>query len=188
MTFKQFDKLCLLSGGKTCYFGPAPEASSYFATIGHGIPAEINPAEFYLDLINTDLDKNGEIHRRTKQVCDSWDNSEVKTTLVESMLKAQKEPSTTDLAQYKITKPNALMVPMTLLHRSWIKAYRDVIAYGIRFAMYLGLAILMGTVFLRFKSEQQYIQPYINAIFFGGAFMSFMAGKSYLTFSFLKRI
>lgn len=41
--------------------------------------------------------------------------------------------------------------------------------------MYLGLAILMGTVFLRFKAEQQYIQPYINAIFFGGAFMSFMA-------------
>lgn len=48
-------------------------------------------------------------------------------------------------------------------------------AYGIRVAMYLGLAILMGTVFLRFKTEQSYIQPLINAIFFGGAFMSFMA-------------
>jgi ABC-type multidrug transport system permease subunit len=48
-------------------------------------------------------------------------------------------------------------------------------AYGIRIAMYLGLAILMGTVFLRLKTEQAYIQPLINAIFFGGAFMSFMA-------------
>lgn len=48
-------------------------------------------------------------------------------------------------------------------------------AYGIRIAMYLGLAILMGTVFLQFKAEQEYVQPYINAIFFGGAFMSFMA-------------
>lgn len=40
--------------------------------------------------------------------------------------------------------------------------------------MYLGLAILMGTVFLRLKSSQEYIQPFINAIFFGGAFLSFM--------------
>lgn len=75
----------------------------------------------------------------------------------------------------KSEKPPAWKTPLVLLHRSWIKSYRDVIAYGIRIAMYLGLAILMGTVFLRFKTEQQYIQPYINAIFFGGAFMSFMA-------------
>ena len=27
-TFQQFDKLCLLSGGKTCYFGPITEAAS----------------------------------------------------------------------------------------------------------------------------------------------------------------
>ncbi|KKK16562.1 hypothetical protein AOCH_007605, partial [Aspergillus ochraceoroseus] len=38
-----------------------------------------------------------------------------------------------------------------------------------------GLAIMMGTVWLRLKTEQEYIQPFINAIFFGSAFMSFMA-------------
>ena len=34
---------------------------------------------------------------------------------------------------------------------------------------------MMGTVWLRLGSNQDYIQPYINAIFFGSAFMSFMA-------------
>lgn len=62
-----------------------------------------------------------------------------------------------------------------LLHRSWIKAYRDIVAYWIRIIMYLGLAILMGTVFLRLKRTQNDIQPYINALFFSSAFMSFMA-------------
>lgn len=33
----------------------------------------------------------------------------------------------------------------------------------------------MGTVWLRLKGKQDHIQPYINAIFFSGAFMSFMA-------------
>ncbi len=34
---------------------------------------------------------------------------------------------------------------------------------------------MMGTIWLRLSNHQSSIQPYINAIFFGGAFMSFMA-------------
>ncbi|OQE87112.1 hypothetical protein PENNAL_c0020G08179 [Penicillium nalgiovense] len=56
-----------------------------------------------------------------------------------------------------------------------IDRFRDVVAYGIRIAMYLGLAIIMGTVWLRLHTSQEYIQPFVNAIFFGGSFMSFMA-------------
>jgi ABC-type multidrug transport system permease subunit len=62
-----------------------------------------------------------------------------------------------------------------LIHRSFIKSYRDIIAYGIRVAMYMGLAVMMGTVWLRLNPDQGNIQSFINAIFFGGAFMSFMA-------------
>jgi ABC-type multidrug transport system permease subunit len=41
--------------------------------------------------------------------------------------------------------------------------------------MYMGLAIMMGTVWLRLAPIQSNIQNFTNAIFFGGAFMSFMA-------------
>jgi ABC-type multidrug transport system permease subunit len=64
---------------------------------------------------------------------------------------------------------------LTLIHRNLIKSYRDIIAYTIRLAMYVCLGILMGTVWLRLSPDQKNIQPIINAIFFGGAFMSFMA-------------
>ncbi|OAQ95807.1 hypothetical protein LLEC1_01684 [Akanthomyces lecanii] len=172
-TFRQFDHLCLLSGGRTCYYGPVSDASSYFSTIGYLIPPETNAAEFYLDLINTDLDKDGEIHARTNRICESWAASAQRANLDTEVSKSrQLQQAASD---FKSEKPAAWMTPVVLLQRSFIKSYRDVIAYGIRIAMYLGLAILMGTVFLRFKTEQQYIQPYINAIFFGGAFMSFMA-------------
>ncbi|OAA35627.1 ABC transporter [Beauveria brongniartii RCEF 3172] len=172
-TFRQFDKLCLLSGGKTCYYGPVSDACSYFNTIGYSIPPETNAAEFYLDLINTDLDKDGEICARTDKICEAWAASRQRVDLDTSVSKARQLQQVSPLL--KSEKPAAWMTPLVLLQRSWIKSYRDVIAYGIRIAMYLGLAILMGTVFLRLKTEQQYIQPYINAIFFGGAFMSFMA-------------
>ncbi|KAF7189210.1 ABC transporter G family member 15 [Pseudocercospora fuligena] len=173
-TFKLFDELCLLSGGKTCYFGDLTSAPAYFDAIDLPMPAETNPAEFYLDLINTDLAKEGDsIFQRINRITSAWTNhpehSLLKTEIESS------DPSGKPLSSIKSDTANPLTIPLVLLHRSWIKAYRDVVAYGIRIVMYLGLAILMGTVFLRFGSNQKYIQPYTNAIFFGGAFMSFMA-------------
>ena len=53
---------------------------------------------------------------------------------------------------------------LTLLHRSFVKGYRDLTAYWIRVAMYMGLAIMMGTVWLRLSTTQAHIQPFINAI------------------------
>ncbi|EAT83309.2 hypothetical protein SNOG_09117 [Parastagonospora nodorum SN15] len=52
---------------------------------------------------------------------------------------------------------------------------RDVIAYALRLGMYLCLALLMGTVWLRLPPTQANIPAFTAAIFFGGAFMSFMA-------------
>ncbi|KAL7941271.1 P-loop containing nucleoside triphosphate hydrolase protein [Trichoderma barbatum] len=172
-TFQQFDKLYLLSGGQTCYFGPVSEATAYFASIGYTIPPETNSADFFLDLINTDLDKDGDIRRRTDDICQGWTTSTDYKSLDIAIQKSMEE--TSSYSDLKIQHPESWQTPMILIHRSWIKSHRDVMAYGIRVAMYLGLAVLMGTVFLRFKTEQSYIQPLINAIFFGGAFMSFMA-------------
>lgn len=175
-TYQLFDKLALLSLGRTCYFGPVRDAASYFTSIGHALPPETNPAEFFLDLINVDLDKNGEVQARTQKIIETWAGSQKREALLdeidrESSLHSDK----TELSKLRMPKPSPWVVPLTLLHRSWIKSYRDMVAYEIRVIMYLGLAILMGTVFLRLKTSQEYIQPAINAIFFGGAFMSFMA-------------
>lgn len=57
-----------------------------------------------------------------------------------------------------------LSIPFILLHRLFIKSYRDIVAYWIRFAMYIGLAIMMGTVWLRLHTDQRDIQAYINAL------------------------
>lgn len=40
--------------------------------------------------------------------------------------------------------------------------------------MYLGLAILMGTGWLRLSYSETNIQNVLNSLFFGSAFMSFM--------------
>ncbi|KAI5311955.1 hypothetical protein L3X38_041128 [Prunus dulcis] len=48
--FNKFDKLILLGGGSSLYFGKASEAMMYFSSIGCAPLIAMNPAEFLIDL------------------------------------------------------------------------------------------------------------------------------------------
>ncbi|KAF2672882.1 ABC transporter [Microthyrium microscopicum] len=132
--FALFDRLALLSQGKLCYFGLVSEVNPYFENIGSPVPLHTNTAEYLLDLVNADF--------------------EGATNIAESQV--------VHCEFKKASAIDAVVVMIPLLKRTIMKSYRDLLAYGVRYAMYLGLAIMMGTSF-------------INAIFFGLAFMSFMA-------------
>ncbi|KAK2743903.1 hypothetical protein FQN57_004526 [Myotisia sp. PD_48] len=178
-TFETFDKLLILSGGKACFFGPGTQMKPYFDKTGYPMPLQINPAEFVLDLVNIDFAADTEfVASRLDRIQSTWDQSEETLEVFEEISRLSSLPKNEkgiDLSLPKAKKNVFLYIIFTLLHRSFIKSYRDVVAYGIRIAMYLGLAIMMGTVWLRLGSEQENIQPFINALFFSSAFMSFMA-------------
>ncbi|KAJ5960867.1 uncharacterized protein N7479_008017 [Penicillium vulpinum] len=176
-TFQLFDKLLLLSAGKTCYFGAVSGVENYFSGIGYPIPAHTNPAEFILDTVSSDFDSSKDIEQQVEVIQIAWATSNEAKSLsrqvserARSVEKFVEKDSVEETA-----RAGAVSITIALLHRSFVKSYRDVIAYGIRIAMYLGLAIMMGTVWLRLHPTQDFIQPLINAVFFGSAFMSFMA-------------
>jgi len=182
-TFNLFDGLALLSQGKLCYQGPvgAPLAD-YMSSIGFSIPAYTNPAEYLLDLVNADFSESARQNVGTIQA--KWQESSLANQVVKTkneMInqgRADAEHDPTGQAHKKNGKKSMgsqVHMLVTLMHRSFIKSYRDITVYGVRIAMYTGLAILMGTVWLRLDSTQESIQPFVNAIFFGSAFMSFMA-------------
>lgn len=41
----------------------------------------------------------------------------------------------------ELSRPGIPRITMSLLHRLFIKSYRDVVAYGIRIVMYLGTGL-----------------------------------------------
>lgn len=138
------------------------------------MPMYTNPAEYLIQLVNTDFSQDQT--KSTQQLAhlhSSWASSTAAAALTFQIRSAS--TNSTPLAPSSDDSANPLFIPLTLVHRSFIKSYRDVVAYGIRIAMYMGLAIMMGTVWLRLSPTQGNIQAFINAIFFGGAFMSFMA-------------
>jgi ABC-type multidrug transport system ATPase subunit len=139
-TFAVFDKLLLLSGGQSAYFGPARTVGEYFDAAGYPIPQYTNPAEFVLELLNVDFDHDQERARsRLAALQQHWAASQ------QALVLAKKIEAATTLNQKPVASEevphrsrNMLSDVLTLIHRSFIKSYRDVIAYGIRIAMYLG--------------------------------------------------
>ncbi|KAL9630933.1 MAG: hypothetical protein Q9204_004472, partial [Flavoplaca sp. TL-2023a] len=177
-TFDLFDKLLLLSAGQTCYFGPVSSVRAHMDIRGSPIPLYMNPAEFLLDLTSSDFaDDSHEANTNIAKLHADWRASDAAKALASSMplSPAEKPDSPNQLRSTKAAHAGFFAIVLALLHRSFIKSYRDVVAYGIRFAMYIGLAIMMGTVWLRLPETQSSIGPFTNAIFFGSAFMSFMA-------------
>lgn len=145
----------------------------------------VNPAEFILDIVSTDFSRDDESGaygeksnssqptrtaiQRLEYIQKSWQESDQARTM--DMQAVQSSDAKNADLQMKLLAENAASsrpafyrIVFALLHRSFIKSNRDVIAYGVRIAMYLGLAIMMGTVWLRLHESQEYIQPFINAI------------------------
>lgn len=150
----------LLSHGKTCYFGSIPNLYHFLTDLNMPVPKHTNPAEYILDLTNTDF------KRRHKEpsfdaIHKNWQESAYAQRLVQDLPMLRGPDLRPNDA---MRSPGLASQTITLLHRSLIKAIRDLFVYWIRVAMYLGLAIMMGTVWLRLSPSQEHIQSFINAI------------------------
>jgi len=142
------------------------------------MPQYTNPAEYILELINTDFSRNRELAlQQLREIQSSWSKSAESSLVVQELEQETTSPFSANVADDHHSASSMSML-LTLTHRSYIKSYRDILAYGIRIAMYVALGILMGTVWLRLSTHQSNIGAFTNSIFYGGAFMSFMAVAS----------
>ncbi|KAK5689391.1 hypothetical protein LTR17_026285 [Elasticomyces elasticus] len=171
-TFAMFDKLLLLSQGGTAYSGPVSEVQSYFDACGLPIRST-RTQQSSSSTLSTPI----ALLTEARLINSSTWCTRRGTNLGLPLRQSPSLRTRWHVIEWVPMDESAskIVIPLALIHRSFIKSYRDIIAYGIRIAMYMGLAVMMGTVWLRFNPDQANIQPFINAIFFGRALMSFMA-------------
>ncbi|KAJ0522167.1 putative ABC transporter family G domain-containing protein [Helianthus annuus] len=79
--FGLFNNLCLLSLGKTLYFGPTFAANQFFVANGFPCPELQSPADHYLMTINSDFDEDTDIGNDPNEVihllAEAYKSSEV---------------------------------------------------------------------------------------------------------------
>jgi hypothetical protein len=139
-TFNLFDKLALMSQGKMHYFGPVGGVAGHYEALGRRMPVHINPAEFLLEMVSTDFAADRiEAAQRLGEMQRAWVGSRAARELAERVAAVEEKGSgrVVELEMVE-AKPGFLSVVLALLHRSFVKSYRDVVVYGIRLAMYIG--------------------------------------------------
>lgn len=184
--FALFDRLLLLARGRPCYFGPVAAVADYCAARGRPVPPLTNAAEFLLDTVASDFapDRAAAVEALAELQA-AWAGSAEAEALradIQTEVDGTKKQKGAVLALVDGAgtgrAPGFGRVVLALLHRSFLKSYRDVVAYGVRVAMYLGLALMMGTIWLRLDTDQSSIQPVINGLVRGSCPLILRAGSS----------
>ncbi|KAJ3682248.1 hypothetical protein LUZ60_014821 [Juncus effusus] len=165
--FELFDRLCLLSNGKTVYFGQASDAYEFFAQAGFPCPSLRNPSDHFLRCVNSDFDKvkatlKGSIKTRFERSDDPLEKittSEAIRRLIDFYKHSQyyysAKQKVDDISRVKGTVLEAGgsqasfgMQAYTLTKRSFVNMSRDFGYYWLRLVIYLVVTVCIGTIYL----------------------------------------
>ncbi|GJS36033.1 ABC transporter G family member 11-like protein [Tanacetum coccineum] len=179
--FGLFHNLCLLSSGRTVFFGRTSSANEFFSSNGFPCPGFQNPSDHFLRTINKDFDEDIEQgsteNKPTEEIINmliasyrsSTAHHEVNSIVAEMCKKGygaldKKESHASISAQ-----------SFVLMKRSFINMHRDLGYYWLRLAIYLALSLGIGTLFYHVGSSYSSIQARSSMLMFVVSFLTFMA-------------
>jgi ABC-type multidrug transport system ATPase subunit len=126
-TLLLFDNVLLLTEGQTAYYGPPGDSIRYFKSLGYPDPTLMSPAEFMLELTNTDFIEVDQRRSRLDHLIRGWGASRERRLLnYEISLSEQ----TTDVVS--ISEDKYMGYPRTLTMQSWILLHRMALVYFVR--------------------------------------------------------
>ena len=156
--FKLFDKIMILSQGKIVYFGPVNAVKSYFAAINYPCPSfRTNTADFLLELviINNENDK-----LRVNKLIELFKKKNVHTNNDNNRI-SFKEQKVSPI--YNISKIKEFYI---LCQRAFKMQLRHKMLTKIRFIQMIGLAIILGLLFININDNfQKNIQDRLGALY-----------------------
>ncbi|CAI0422234.1 unnamed protein product [Linum tenue] len=147
--FQLFRNLCLLSSGRTVYFGRVASTEQFFTSNGFPCPTLRNPSDHYLQTINKDFDQ-----------------------VIRLLLGFQKKGGTFGK---KGGQASFITQCIVLTRRSFLNMYRDLGYYWLRLAIYIALSLCTGSIFYDVGFSFGSIQARGTMLMFVAAFLTFMA-------------
>ncbi|CAN1829264.1 ABC transporter G family member 1 [Linum perenne] len=182
--FRLFRNVCLLSGGKTVYFGEVCAAEEFFSLNGFPSPTFMNPADHYLQTINKDFDlqdiEKGDVDGPSKTeeainvLVSSYKSSTIRQHTEQHVNYLCQQKQGEGLGK-KGGEASFINQSMVLTSRSFVNMYRDLGYYWLRLAIYIALCLCVGTIFydvgFSFGSIQIFGRERLNGHYGVGAFV-----------------
>ncbi|KAJ3336137.1 hypothetical protein HDU93_003598 [Gonapodya sp. JEL0774] len=172
-----FDKIHLLAGGRTVWFGPLSEAIAHFASLGFPLPPQTNPGDYLLDVLS-----GATVSSKTTSSSDSMDST---TALIEAWAVTERAAITKESPTVPLKLPersnyskNSMSTELFLLvHRHGTNTFRDRSLLPTIIGNTAIMGILLGFVFFRLDYSQGGVQSRLGIMQFlpmNGAFSSVM--------------
>lgn len=201
--FNLFDDLCLLSAGRQVFFGPLRSALQFFANSGFPCPPRRNPADHYLLAINYDFDDVYEASEDQPSKEDDLEDSQnfftrmtaadavniLTQSFAESIEKHDVDYTINVMSKLdgppldsKGSQASFIRQSYILTKRSFANMSRDLGYYWLRLAMYIILALAVGTIYYHVGFGYTAIQARGGCVSFIVAFLTFMAVGGFPSF------
>ncbi|KAK7819879.1 abc transporter g family member 11 [Quercus suber] len=151
--FQLFHNLCLLSSGRTVYFGPASAANEFFTLSGFPCPTQQNPSDHFLKTINKDFQQDVEQGlagaMSTEEAIEILLSSYKLSERYKQVRKQVAEIYKQDHRELETKRSHASFLTQcsVLTRRSFVNMYRDLGYYWLRLAIYITLGLGLGTVY-----------------------------------------
>ncbi|KAF3435034.1 hypothetical protein FNV43_RR22121 [Rhamnella rubrinervis] len=154
------------------YFGMACLANEFFSSSGFPCPTLQNPCDHFLKTINKDLKS---LHRRSNQsLIKSYKASKICQRVRRQVAKISQQEYCGALENNK-SHASFLTQCIVLTKRSFINMHRDPGYYWLRLAIYLILAIGLGTIYYNIGLTYESIQERRSLLTFVASFLTFMS-------------
>nr|XP_043621753.1 ABC transporter G family member 1-like isoform X2 [Erigeron canadensis] len=178
--FELFHNLCLLSSGRTIYFGPTRSANEFFAINGFPCPSFQNPSDHFLRTINKDFDEDIEQgyteRKHTEEVIDTLIDSYKSSAIFQEVNNRVSEicKKGDETLEEKKNHASFSTQSLVLTKRSLINMNRDLGYYWLRLGIYIVLSLGLGTIFYDVGSTYSSIQARSSMLMFVVSFLTFM--------------
>ncbi|KAL6050551.1 ABC transporter domain-containing protein [Balamuthia mandrillaris] len=178
--FQSFDDVMLLSRGKLIYCGPTEESVPFFASQGLKVGRHVNPADYFLDVINYDFEKLDSPPKEVQSLVDAYPQSKVAQEVHDLANKSKTASFTEEASSVASKLKGKYATPFwwqtfIVIYRTLLVFVRNPGHYWARLAMYVMLSIMMGTLYLQIDDDQDAIQDRVSVLFFSVAFLTFMS-------------
>lgn len=177
--FDLFHNLCLLSSGRTVYFGPVSMAEQFFSSNGFPCAPLRNPSDHYLRTINADFDTDieqgdgGSTEEAINVLVKSYKSSEIFLQVRQRVASICEQKG--GILEKKGSQASFITQCLVLTRRSFVNMYRDLGYYWLRLAIYIALCLCVGTIFYDIGLTFGSIQARGSMLMFVAAFLTFMA-------------
>ncbi|OQS03596.1 ATP-binding Cassette (ABC) Superfamily [Thraustotheca clavata] len=157
--FALFDRLYLLSNGRTVYNGKASDSVQYFASIGYQCPTYMNPTDYFMrQIIILDLDSPDA--QRVAKIADAW------TEYSKTQNNSASSVNNAAIESYRETRMGLCGQIRVLCKRNVLRIVRDQIAFKARCFQSFFISIIVGLIYLQLSLSQTGLQSYSGVLFF----------------------